>query len=165
MESLEYYTKKRLVLGCGNILFGDDGFGPDVADYLLSNYDIPEDAAVLNLGLSTRGFIFNILLAEKKPERIIIVDAVSVDGKKPGEIFEVFLDNLGIEKVDDFSFHQGPTSNMLKELRDLCGVGITIVACQPDGIPEEITRGLSEPVRKAVFRAGGMIYDKYLNKQ
>jgi coenzyme F420 hydrogenase subunit delta len=165
MESPEYYTKKRLVLGCGNILFGDDGFGPAVADYILSTYAIPEDAAVLNLGLSTRGFIFDILLAEKKPERIIIVDAVSVDHKKPGEIFELSLDNLVREKVDDFSFHQGPTSNMLKELRDLCGVGITIVACQPDDIPEEITRGLSEPVRKAVLRAGVMIYDKYLNKR
>ena len=54
---------------------------------------------------------------------------------------------------------------MLKELRDLCGVEITIIACQPEDIPEEITRGLSEPVRKAVFRAGDMIYDKYLNKR
>ena len=118
MESPEYYTKQTLVLGCGNILFGDDGFGPDVADYLLSNYKIPEDAAVLNLGLSTRGFIFDILLSEQRPKRIIIVDAVSYNDRKAGEIFEVPLDNLVKEKVDDFSFHQGPTSNLLRELRD-----------------------------------------------
>ena len=64
MESPDYYARQTLVLGCGNILFGDDGFGPAVADYLADNYRIPDDTAVLNLGLSTRGFIFDILLAE-----------------------------------------------------------------------------------------------------
>jgi coenzyme F420 hydrogenase subunit delta len=158
-------SEKTLVLGCGNILFGDDGFGPAVADYLLSDLNVPEDVAVLNLGLNTRGFIFNILLAENKPERIIIVDAVLSNGKKPGEIYEVPLDNLIKEKVDDFSFHQGPTSNMLKELRDLCGIEVIIIACQPTCVPEEMTRGLSEPVRKAVPTAGGLIYDRYLNQR
>ncbi|MFH1231451.1 MAG: hydrogenase maturation protease, partial [Planctomycetota bacterium] len=149
MESPEYYSKETLVLGCGNILFGDDGFGPDVADYILSNYSIPENTAVLNLGLSTRGFIFDILLSEQKPKRIIIVDAVSYEGRKPGEIFEVPLNNLVKEKVDDFSFHQGPTSNLLKELRDICGVDVVIIAAQPESIPAEMKRGLTEPLKKA----------------
>lgn len=163
MESPDYYIKETLVLGCGNILFGDDGFGPDVADYLLSHYNIPDDSAVLNLGLSTRGFIFDILLSETRPQRIIIVDAMSSSGRKPGEIFETPLDNLVKEKVDDFSLHQGPTSNMLRELRDLCGVEIIIIACQPQEIPKEITRGLSEPLVEAVKQASKLIYDKYLN--
>lgn len=163
MESPEYYTKQTLVLGCGNILFGDDGFGPDVADYLLSNYKIPEDAAVLNLGLSTRGFIFDILLSEQRPKRIIIVDAVSYNDRKAGEIFEVPLNNLVKEKVDDFSFHQGPTSNLLKELRDICGVEVIIIACQPQNIPGEMMRGLSEPLKKAVPEVSELIYNKYLN--
>ncbi|MEW6027233.1 MAG: hydrogenase maturation protease [Planctomycetota bacterium] len=163
MESPDYYTKDTLVLGCGNILYGDDGFGPDVADYILSNYKIPENAAVVNLGLSTRGFIFDILLNEKRPKIIIVVDAVTCEGKEPGEIFEMPLDNLCREKVDDFSFHQGPTSNLLKELRDICGVEIVIIACQPTEIPREMTRGLSEPLKKAVDKVSKMIYDKYLN--
>lgn len=162
MNLPEYYTKDTLVLGCGNILYGDDGFGPAVAEYLLSHYEIPENAAVLNLGLSTRGFIFDILLGEKRPKRIIIIDAVSYNGKRPGEIFEVPLDKLTREKVDDFSFHQGPTSNLLKELRDLCGVEVVIIACQPEQIPKEITRGLSEPLKKAVVEASNLIYRRYL---
>jgi coenzyme F420 hydrogenase subunit delta len=162
MESCDYYTKETLVLGCGNILFGDDGFGPAVADYLNKHYAIPEHAAVVNLGLSTRGFIFDILLAEQKPKLIVIVDAVTHDGYKPGEIFDLPLDNLCKEKVDDFSFHQGPTSNLLKEMRDICGVGIAIVACQPQNIPQEIMQGLSEPVEKSVAKASEIIYNKYL---
>ena len=161
--SPDYYTKETLVLGCGNILYGDDGFGPDVADYILSNYKIPENAAVVNLGLSTRGFIFDILLSEQRPKCIVVVDAVSSEGKKPGEIFEIPLDNLCKEKVDDFSFHQGPTSNLLRELRDICGVGIVILACQPQDIPKEMTRGLSEPLKKAVINLSELIYNRYLN--
>jgi len=163
MDSPDYCTKETLVLGCGNILFGDDGFGPAVADYILSNYKIPDNAAVVNLGLSTRGFIFDILLSEQRPKRIIVVDAVSCENQKPGEIFEIPLDNLCREKVDDFSFHQGPTSNMLKELRDICGVEIVIVACQPENIPKEIQQGLSASVLKAVDKTADLIYNKYMN--
>ena len=163
--SPDYCAKDTLVLGCGNILYGDDGFGPDVADYLLSNYKIPENAAVVNLGLSTRGFIFDILLSEQRPKCIVVVDAVTCEGKKPGEVFEIPLDNLCKEKVDDFSFHQGPTSNLLRELRDICGVEIVIIAVQPESIPKEMTRGLSAPLKKALLHASGVIYDKYLNKE
>mgnify|MGYP001577699287 FL=1 len=165
MESPDYYARQTLVLGCGNILFGDDGFGPAVADYLADNYRIPDDTAVLNLGLSTRGFIFDILLAEARPKRIIIVDAMSYSGRKAGEIFETPLDDLVREKIDDFSLHQGPTSNLLRELRDLCGVEIVIIACQPQYIPQEMTRGLSAPLRKAVPEASALIYGKYLTKE
>lgn len=102
MERLpDYYRKETLVLGCGNILFGDDGLGPAVADYLNQHYQIPKHTAVVNLGLATRGFIFDILLSEQKPKRIVIVDAAAYDGKQPGEIFEVPLDNLTKGKVQE----------------------------------------------------------------
>jgi len=151
-----------MVLGCGNILFGDDGFGPAVTNYLLKNYIIPDNAEVVTLGLSTRGFIFDILLSEYKPRHIIVVDAIAYEGRKPGEIFEVPLDSLTREKIDDFCFHQGPTSNLLKELRDFGGVEIVIIACQPEHIPAEIMQGLSEPVQKSVAIASDLIYNKYL---
>ena len=160
--SPEYYQKEILVLGCGNILFGDDGFGPAVADYLLSDYSIPENAAVVNLGLSTRGFIFDILLGDSKPKQIIIVDAIAYESRKAGEVFEVPLDSLTKEKIDDFSFHQGPTSNLLKELRDLCGVEIVIIACQPENIPSEIMQGLSYSIKESVAKTSDLIYNKYL---
>ena len=160
--SADYYQKEILVLGVGNILFQDDGFGPAVADYLNCNYKIPDSVAVVNLGLSTRGFIFDILLSDQRPKLMVIVDAMPCDGHPPGQVFEVPLDSLIKEKIDDFSFHQGPTSNLLKELRDICGVRIVIIACQPLIIPKEISSGLSEPVQKAVVEASELIYNKYL---
>ena len=28
------YNHENLIVGCGNILFGDDGFGPKVIEYM-----------------------------------------------------------------------------------------------------------------------------------
>jgi coenzyme F420 hydrogenase subunit delta len=111
--------------------------------------------------------MFDLLLGEKHPKRMVIADAMTCPNRLPGDVFEVPLDGIIKEKVDDFSLHQGPTSNLLKELRDFCGVDIVIVACQPFNIPKEMEGGLTGPVRKAVSVASKLIYDKYLreNKQ
>jgi coenzyme F420 hydrogenase subunit delta len=162
MTTGEPFTKRTLVLGCGNVLYGDDGFGPAVADLLLERYAIPNDAAVYNLGLSTRAFLFDLLLAPCHPQRIVVVDAMDRGARRPGEIFEVPLDSLTREKVDDFSFHQGPTSNMLAELRDLCGVDVVILSCRPRRIPLEMERGLSPPVVEAVPKTAWLIHERYL---
>ncbi len=164
MATEEHLSKRTLVLGCGNVLYGDDGFGPAVADALAARYPIPEDAAVLNLGLSTRGFVFDVLLAERRPERIVVVDAMDRPGRAAGELFLVPLDELPKEKIDDFSFHQGPTSNLLRELRDECGVEVVIVSCQPESIPTEMRRGLSPPVDRAVDEAARLVHERYLRR-
>ena len=144
MDLPEYYTKEILVLGCGNVLFGDDGFGPEVVQYLEKNYDLPDNVCVLNVGTSVRKILFDVVLAEKKPEKIIIIDAVGVEGKKPGELFEIPVEDLPDNKTDDFSMHQLPTSNLLKDLSNFAEVEIIIIAAQPKNIPEMVSPGLSD---------------------
>ena len=150
MDKLPVYCRKKiLIAGCGNILFGDDGFGPEVAEYLLNHYNIPENICLLDVGTGIRKILFTISLSEAQPEVIVIIDAVD-KGKKPGEIFEISLEEIPKEKIDDFSIHQVPSSNLLKELQDLCSVKVKVMACQIKTIPETIQSGLSEPVKKAV---------------
>ena len=165
MATEEHLSKRTLVLGCGNVLYGDDGFGPAVADSLAERWPIPDHAAVLNLGLATRGFVFDVLLSPRRPERLVVVDAMHRDGRAPGEVFLVPLDELPKEKVDDFSFHQGPTSNLLRELRDECGVEVVIVSCQPESIPAEMRQGLSPPVSRAVEEAARLVHERYLDER
>lgn len=145
----EYCKKQVLVLGCGNELFGDDGFGPQTVEYLKKNNLIPENAEVINAGTSVRNILFNIILFEKKPEKIIIVDAVDA-GRIPGDIFEILIDNIPENKCDDFSMHQLPTSNLLKELRELCMVEIKIFVCQVKNLPESVSPGLSKKIRDSI---------------
>jgi len=138
-----------MIAGCGNILFGDDGFGPEVIDYLTEHYEIPENTCVLDVGTGIRKILFNLTISEFRPEIIVIIDAVD-KGRKPGEIFEISLEEVPLEKIDDFSIHQVPSSNLLKELQDLCSVKVRVMVCQIETIPETMQSGLSGPVKKAV---------------
>jgi len=77
-------------------------------------------------------------------------------------LFEVPPDDLIGKKIDDFSFHQGPTTNMLKKLKDNCGVEVIILCCQAKNIPPEIRPGLTCVVQNAVFRASELINRRFL---
>ncbi len=141
--------KNVLVFGCGNILFSDDGFGPRVAEELLKNYHLPGNVAVINAGTSVRNILFDIALSEKKPDKIIIIDAIDA-GKTPGEIFELPICEIPEKKIDDFSMHQLPTSNLLKELKDFCKVDVIIIACQVENIPTEVSSTISKKLIDAI---------------
>ncbi len=155
----DFCTKKVLILGCGNRLFGDDGFGPAVADHVTAQYDVPNDVYVMDVGTGARKLLFTLCLSSTLPERIAIVDAV--DKKKvPGEIFEIALEEIPFEKVDDFSLHQAPTSNLAQDLKKM-GVDVRVLACQISHIPETIEVGMSEPVLRAVPRMGRWIAEEY----
>jgi coenzyme F420 hydrogenase subunit delta len=160
----DYCKKRILVLGVGNRLFGDDGFGPAVIEELQRRNGLPKDVYLLDVGTSARGILFNVLLSEVAPETLIIVDSVGgerVKGKRPGAVLEVDLDTLGAEKSDDFQFHFVPTSNMLVDLRNRRGIVVVIIACVVKDIPQEQMRmGLSEPVAKAVSVAADLVVEK-----
>jgi coenzyme F420 hydrogenase subunit delta len=157
----DWYRKRIVVLGCGNILFGDDGFGPAVAQYCQAHHGSAPDVCILDAGTSVRNVLFDILLSDSRPSRIVIVDAME-GGYEPGELFEPDVDSVPSVKIDDFSMHQLPTSNLLRELRDLGGVQITVLACQPSVIPEEVRPGLSGPVAHAVQRAAETLVARHL---
>ena len=147
-------------MGCGNTLFGDDGFGPAVIDYLEKYHKAPKDVSILDVGTGAREILFTIALTEKKPKRIIVIDALDCQ-KKPGEIFTIPVDNLPEKKIDDFSLHQLPTSNLLKELKDLCHVEVILLAAQPECIPETVKPGLSKKLRDAVPKVSEYIVKEY----
>jgi coenzyme F420 hydrogenase subunit delta len=156
----ECYQKATIILGCGSTLFGDDGFGPAVIDYLEKHCRVPEHVAIMDVGTGAREVLFTISLTEKKPERVIIIDAVDCR-KKPGEIFAIPIDDLPEKKINDFSLHQLPTSNLLKELKDFCNVEVILLAAQPECVPETVKPGLSKTLQEAVPRIGKYIERRY----
>lgn len=158
----DIYNKEILVLGCGNILFGDDGFGPAVVEYFSENYNLPSTVCLINAGTGARDILFNILLSEKKPEKIIIVDSID-KGKQHGEVFEVSLDDIPSSKTDDFSMHLVPSSNLLKELNNFCKVEVIVISAQPENIPESVQPGLSESLANSIPYACELIIEK-INK-
>jgi coenzyme F420 hydrogenase subunit delta len=154
----DYCGKPILVLGCGNVLFGDDGFGPAVIECILKRKNVPENACFMNAGSSVREILFNVVLSDRKPERIIVIDAMA-GGRTPGTVAEVELDSIPKNKRDDFSMHHIPTSNLLRELRDFCGIEVTLIVLEPPEIPPEVRPGLSGAAGEAVDRAVRLIIE------
>jgi len=157
----EYCRKPTLVLGCGNLLFGDDGFGCALVEYVTSHHRVPDDVCILDAGTGVRNILFTLCLSPERPRRLLIVDAIDV-GRKPGEWFELDPASIPPIKLDDFSMHQIPTSNLLRELQESCGVEVRVLACQTGPLPTEISPGLSQPLQEALPPAGEWLINKYL---
>ncbi len=149
----EIHKRPVIIFGCGNPLFGDDGFGPAVIDRLNENYTLPPWAFAADVGTSAGDLLFDFLLSPVKPTHLFIVDAMSRPGKVPGELFEVYVEDIEDKKAADFSLHQFPSVNLLRELQDPGGVAVRVLAVQIVAIPEEVRPGLSREVAEAVDAA------------
>ena len=145
--------KPILIFGCGNILFGDDGFGPTVVQHLQENYPLSEDVLVQDVGTGIREILFDLALSAKKPDKLIILDAVDYPDRAPGEVFEISVEGIPAQKTSDFSLHQFPTVNLLKELKEQTAIDIHIVVAQTAQVPEEVKPGLSEEITRAIPEA------------
>ena len=153
----EIDSRDVLILGCGNVLFGDDGFGPAVVEHLNALGTVPAHAHAEDVGTSVRDILFNVALVERKPRQVIILDAVQMTDRRPGEVFELELSAMPGIKLPDFSFHQAPTTNMLHELRDLAGIDVRVIAAQAAHIPDHLEEGLSPEIEAAVEVAAELV--------
>ncbi len=144
------YQKQRLIFGCGNPLFGDDGFGPEVIRLLESVYYLPKDAACLDVGTAIRDFLIDILLLEHQPSQIIIIDAMDLPDLVPGEIREINVKDIQPAKISDYSLHQFPTANMLKEICLHTAIDVRILVARPAEIPTKVKPGLSSSLTATV---------------
>ena len=149
----DLFKKKTLIFGCGNILIGDDGFGPAVIDHLNRHCTLPDDVLAMDMGTSIRDTLFDLTLSENKPDRIIIVDAVDFPDRAPGEIFTIPVERIPEKKISDFSLHQFPTVNMLAELEAHAKIEVIILVAQIEALPDEIGPGLTKTLEDAVAPA------------
>jgi coenzyme F420 hydrogenase subunit delta len=157
----EYCQKPTLILGCGNILFGDDGFGCALVEYMQSHHRVPDDVCILDAGTGVRNLLFTLCLSPVRPRRLLIVDALDA-GRAVGELFEIDPAAIPPIKLDDFSMHQIPTSNLLRELQETCAVEVRVLACQTGPLPKEISPGLSPPVQAVLPHAAEWLAHEYL---
>jgi coenzyme F420 hydrogenase subunit delta len=156
----EYCSFEILVLGCGNELFGDDGFGPAVARRLRGRPELQGRLFAMDVGTAVRPVLFDVLLSPVKPLKIVVVDAVDL-GRRPGEVWMIEAKDLPEIKLDDFSMHQLPTSNLLHELSDAGGVQVICVVGQVSGFPPGVQPGLSAAMQGAVQRAADAIIQEF----
>lgn len=157
---MEPYFKPVLIFGCGNTLFGDDGFGPAVVDRLLESYTIPAYVSAVDAGTGIQSVLFDIVLSTSKPCCIFIVDTVLLPDRRAGELFELDFELMPEKNSSEFSLHQFPSVNLLQELRTEAKVQVRVLAVQACSIPEGVQPGLSPEVQQVVEPACQWLMDQ-----
>lgn len=148
------YDAEILVIGCGNILFKDDGFGPTVIKRLeeySKEHSLPENSMLIDAGTGGPHFIFS--LPQECWKKLIIVDIVQF-GAEPGTIR-----TFSVEELPEGSYenvHSWPVSQPLHNLSKQCEV--VVVGCQPETVSApDVELGLTESVENAIPKAINVI--------
>ncbi|WP_319472159.1 HyaD/HybD family hydrogenase maturation endopeptidase [uncultured Pseudodesulfovibrio sp.] len=93
--------KRILILGVGNILFTDEGFGVRIAEELEQKYEFSPNVTILDggtLGLRLMGPIM-------ESDYLVIVDIVLNEGQ-PGDVFRLLGEDLNKACAFKNSMHQ-----------------------------------------------------------
>lgn len=142
-----------VIFGCGNVLLGDDGFGPAVIE-ALQHCNLPAAVSVLDVGTGIREYLLDyLMLPSLRPQLLIVVDAGSHQDGTPGQVRECAPAAIPAQKIHDFSLHQFPTVNLLRELQEETGIEVMLLIAQPAVIPDCIAPGLSSAMLAAVQEA------------
>lgn len=118
-------TKKTLVMGIGNALLSDEGFGPAVIHYLRKNYIFPENVNLVDGG--TGGLM---LMSDLMECDLAIICDIALLGQAPGTIY--LLENFGDAFSSRYSLHQTNLADILLNLEMIdCRPKTAILALEP----------------------------------
>ncbi len=139
------YNHENLIVGCGNTLYGDDGFGPEVVNYI-KEHDIKfeGDTCVIDGATSAPHYIFT--LPQDKWKNIIIIDIASLN-EEPGTIKVLDLDQVS-EEDRYMDVHGLSATYPLHDLKDK--INIKLVVIQPENVPLEMEMGLSDVLESKI---------------
>ena len=123
--------KQITVLGVGNILMQDEGFGVRVVEHLLSHYSFPPNVQVLDggtLGMELLRFLVGT-------DNLILIDAVSGQ-LPPGSFYQFQNDDVKAYFKEKVSMHELGIQDVLAimEVLEKPAKEIMIMGVQPSAI-------------------------------
>jgi len=146
-----------LVLGIGNLLWADEGFGVRCAEALAAEYELPQRARGLDGG--TQGLY--LLPYVQAAKRLIVFDAIDY-GLPPGTMRLVEKDEvprfMGARKM---SLHQTGFQEVITaaELSDCCPREMLLIGVQPVEL-EDYGGSLRPQVRARIPEAVGVAVER-----
>jgi hydrogenase maturation protease len=153
-------TGRILIAGIGNIFFGDDAFGVEVAGRL-GRRPLPEGVRVVDFGIRGLDLTFSLL---DDYEAVILVDAVPRGGR-PGTLYVLEPETAATGGADapgpTVELHALDPQKVLRLSRALGGKveRVLLVGCEP-GPPtpdDDLRMEMSAPVHHAVEEAVRLI--------
>ena len=148
------FDAEILVVGCGNILFKDDGFGPAVTEAMEEQFkdnELPDNVMILDAGTGGPHYIFS--LPNELWKKLIIVDVVEF-GAEPGTLRKFDVSELPEGSYENV--HSWPVSQPLHDLSETYEV--IVIGCQPESVSApDVALGLTKNVEDAIPKAIKMI--------
>jgi hydrogenase maturation protease len=145
---------RTLVAGVGNIFFGDDGFGVEVARRLAER-ELPEGVTVADYGISGMHLAYDL---SNGYDRAILIDATPRGGA-PGTVYVIEPERPAEPQGALFDAH-GMQPEVVLGALEMLGARtgqMLIVGCEPSNSDPGI--GLSGPVAAAVDNAVRVVLD------
>lgn len=126
MQSL--YAAEITVLGIGNTILSDEGFGVRIVEYLKKNYDFPESVALIDggtLGVELQHFIVGT-------QKLLIIDSID-GGVEPGKIFHLHGNEILKHFTQKISAHEIGIQDILTmlEITDKKIPVVELIGAQP----------------------------------
>ena len=141
--------KRILVAGIGNIFFGDDAFGCEVAAEL-AKQSWPDGVSIVDFGIRAYDLAYAIMDGY---DTTVLIDAAP-RGEKPGTVYLLELDPDKVDTCEDeiADAHALTPVRVLQLIRALGGraKNLYLVGCEPARLDNEGMIGLSDDVRHAV---------------
>ncbi len=152
-----------LIVGCGNLLRGDDGVGPVLIRHLWDR-GVPQGARLVDGGTAGMDVAFQM----RGADRVVIVDACltpGASGSAPGTVYRVPGEELGelppLEGLHTHSFRWDHAIAFARwALGEACPTDITVFLIEAAGV--DLGAELSEPVQTAMEQVIALIERDYL---
>jgi len=146
--------RKILILGVGNILLGDDGFGVHLINSL-SDTPFPPNIQVLEAGTVSH----QLIPLFRELDHLIIIDVVEA-GDTPGSLFRFSPEDLQFTKEQMVSLHQISLIDVLAMAEMAGGRPKTvIIGVQPKDV-STWSLELTEPVRAVIPKVKELIFEE-----
>jgi len=154
------YIIKILILGIGNVLFGDEGVGAHLANLMDQKYEfISEEHSVDVIDGGTLAQILIPIITEY--DKVFLMDCVDVDDAKVGEVY-----CFDFDKVPDFITWEGSAHEveMLQTLQMIEMMGdlppVKIIGVIPYVIGENSTFEMTQEVLDAAITMEKLIINQ-----
>ena len=105
-------NKKIGILGIGNLIVGDEGFGVHTVRYLEDHYQFPDNVEIKDGG--TAGIYMSPFLEECDP--VLVIDVVDIDAE-PGSLHYYSSEDVKAGKI---STRMSPHQLGLLEILEIC---------------------------------------------
>ena len=139
------FTAENTVLGVGNTILSDEGFGVRVVEYLQKNFTFPDNVQLVDggtLGVELTHFLTGT-------QRLLIIDSIN-GGVEAGTTFHLRGDEIKAHFAQKISAHEVGIQDVLTML-ELSGKKIPhveLIGAQPFSLEAGVE--LTEPMKKLV---------------